>query len=69
MGFIYVKFLIVSLAKEYKLNLVEELNFHDFYEKYSQKKELEELMNTYKIRDGMSEQEWDAICKLSINQY
>lgn len=52
----------VNLCREFQLQLVEELNFHEFYERYSNQQEFQELLRRSGIRDGrMTEDEWEAI--------
>jgi mRNA (guanine-N7-)-methyltransferase len=48
-----------SLAKGYGLNLVEQSNFHEFYERNVD--DFDNLNQIYKIKSGMSKEEWDAI--------
>ncbi len=53
-----------NLAAEYGLNIVEEKNFHSFYEKYSEDTQFEDIHRVYHLKDGqMTPDQWDAICK------
>eukprot|EP01080_Neovahlkampfia_damariscottae_P010555 gene10555-3074_t len=52
--------ILESLAKSYHLDLVEALNFHDFYDKYVD--DFDNLNQIYKIKSGkITKDEWDAI--------
>jgi mRNA (guanine-N7-)-methyltransferase len=52
-----------NLAKDYGLELRESMNFHEFFEKNSDREDLKHLTDTvFKLRDGnMTQDEWDAI--------
>ena len=53
----------VRLAKQFKLNVTEELNFHEFYEKYSQNEYYGGMLAKQVKRNGiMNNEEWDTSC-------
>jgi mRNA (guanine-N7-)-methyltransferase len=54
---------LTELAKEYKLQLVETMNFHEVWERYSNDEKFKTLTeNVYKLKDAeMSLDEWEAI--------
>ncbi|KAL0484373.1 mRNA (guanine-N7-)-methyltransferase [Acrasis kona] len=53
----------VALAKEYGLSVVEEKNFHEFFETWSEHDDFKFLTDrVYKLREGnMTADEWEAI--------
>jgi mRNA (guanine-N7-)-methyltransferase len=57
--YLVVPDVLISLAKDFGLNLVEQSNFHEFYERNVD--DFDNLNQIYKIKSGMSKEEWDAI--------
>ncbi len=51
----------IDMAKEYNLQIVEHMNFHDFYEKYGSNQETKVNVKPELKLDGMTEDQWTAI--------
>ncbi|KAL9648093.1 hypothetical protein ABK040_007459 [Willaertia magna] len=51
----------VELAKQYGLYIVENLNFHDFYDKYNNQQELKLNVKPELKLEGMTDDQWSAI--------
>jgi hypothetical protein len=47
-----------NLAKEYDLKLIENLNFHHFFEKFSKEDEFEKLSQVFHIYENIDFDLW-----------